>query len=429
MQDFRRFKKRRQDFLKELKVRYPSVKKGVIVVSGGFEGARHKFRQNSSFYYLTGIVEPAVVWVMYWDGLSEFDCKEILYVPNFGQNRATWVTVSLDKTSDPKAFGFDEIRSLSDSVGGHAYSTDFKQDQYMCLLDDLRSFVQDEHACVFNPVNNYFEQRKLWEYWQQCVPELRARTKDVSSVLFEMRRVKDVHELESIRDAITITGTAYQVIAEQIKPGMFEYDVKALVDYVFAKQGNFGSSFPGIVASGKNSTVLHYSDCNKRIEDGDLVLIDIGVEYDHYAADLTRTFPASGKFTKRQKEIYELVLATQEYVASQARPGMFLRNDREKERSLNYLAVKFLEERGYAQYFPHRIGHYLGLDVHDVGDYNVPLSVGDVFTIEPGVYIPEENLGVRIEDDYVMRDNGAVCLSADIPKICDEIELMMLRNL
>ncbi|MBM3887011.1 M24 family metallopeptidase, partial [Candidatus Dependentiae bacterium] len=147
----------------------------------------------------------------------------------------------------------------------------------------------------------------------------------------------------------------------------------------------------------------------------------------YYAADLTRTYPVNGKFTKRQREVYQAVLETQLYVESIARPGMYLKNPKKPEESLHHLAVDYLKDLGYAEFFVHGIGHYLGLDVHDVGDYSEPLEAGDVFTIEPGIYIPRESLGVRIEDDYVMSDEGAVCLSFELPKEADEIEEMMAR--
>ena len=156
------------------------------------------------------------------------------------------------------------------------------------------------------------------------------------------------------------------------------------------------------------------------------MVVDVGAEYDYYCADLTRTYPVSGSFTKRQKELYNLVLDTQEYVAKLAKPGMWLSNKEKPEKSLHHLAKKFLDDRGgYGKYFVHGIGHFLGMDVHDVGDIKEPLQDGDVFTLEPGIYIPEENIGIRIEDNYWIAKDGAVCLSESLPKKPDEIEAMM----
>ena len=164
---------------------------------------------------------------------------------------------------------------------------------------------------------------------------------------------------------------------------------------------------------------------NKKMK---MVLVDIGAQMGHYCADISRTYPVSGRFSARQRELYNIVLETQEYVAEQARPGMWLFNAENKAKSLHHLAEKFLESKGLEKYFPHGIGHFLGLDVHDVGDRQRPLQEGDLFTIEPGLYIPKEGIGIRIEDNYWMVKDGVVCLSEDLPKTVDEIEQMMSKS-
>jgi Xaa-Pro aminopeptidase len=179
------------------------------------------------------------------------------------------------------------------------------------------------------------------------------------------------------------------------------------------------------VATGGNATILHYTMNTDVLLDGQLVVVDIGAAFGNYCADLTRTYPVSGRFTSRQKELYNLVLETQEYVERIAKPGMYLVNKDHPEKSLHHLAKKFLDDRGYGAYFTHGIGHYLGLDVHDVGDYSKPLSEGDIFTIEPGLYIPQEKIGIRIEDDYWMSKDGLVCLSELLPKKAEDIEAMV----
>ena len=158
------------------------------------------------------------------------------------------------------------------------------------------------------------------------------------------------------------------------------------------------------------------------VDNCELVVVDIGAEYEYYAADVTRTYPVSGMFTDEQQELYRTVLEAQEYVFDLARPGMFIRNESQPELSLHHHAVNFFKERNLHEYFTHGIGHFLGLDVHDVGDYKEPLKSGDVITIEPGLYIPKKGLGIRIEDDYVIVDDGAVCLSDELVKEPEEIE-------
>ncbi|MDZ4099608.1 MAG: M24 family metallopeptidase, partial [Methylophilaceae bacterium] len=180
-----------------------------------------------------------------------------------------------------------------------------------------------------------------------------------------------------------------------------------------------------VVGSGEQSTVLHYATNAEKMHTGDLVVVDIGAALDGYCADLTRTYPVSGKFSKRQKEVYEVVLAAQEYIADIAKPGYWLNNPEQPEKSLNHLAQKFIAQKGYGDYVVHGIGHYLGLDVHDVGDYTQPLKEGMVFTIEPGIYIPKERIGIRIEDNYWVVKDGVVCLSEQLPKKPEDIEAFM----
>lgn len=189
------------------------------------------------------------------------------------------------------------------------------------------------------------------------------------------------------------------------------------------------SCFPIIVGSGSNSTVLHYTENNNVLEKDDVVVVDIGARYEHYCGDITRTYPVSGKFTKRQKEIYNLVLAVQRYIEGIAKPGMWLSNKEHEDASLHHLAKKFLHEHGgYDSYFVHSLGHYLGLDAHDAGDYTQPLQSGDVITLEPGIYLKEEALGIRIEDNYWIVEDGNVCLSDQLPKDAEQIEELIVAR-
>jgi Xaa-Pro aminopeptidase len=243
-----------------------------------------------------------------------------------------------------------------------------------------------------------------------------------------MRRKKDMGEIEALYKAVEITMLAHEAAAHALGHGVLEGEVQANLEYMFTGSGA-RCAFPSIVAGGKNGTVLHYVENSDQVKNGDLVIVDIGAENDYYCADLTRTYPVSGKFTQRQREIYNLVLATQEYIAELAKPGMWLSNKEHPDKSLNHLAKKYLSDRGYGHYFVHGIGHYLGLDVHDVGDYTTPLQEGDVITIEPGIYIPEEGIGVRIEDDFWIVRDGVVCLSDPLPRTVEEIEHFMKEGL
>lgn len=418
------FIKRRARLLEIVKEAHPG-KDGAIVLFAGFEFERYKFRQESSFYYLTGLNEPAVVLVMHTDG------KQVLYVPNFGKERHKWVKVAISNDSNASEFGLSEIVFLNEGMRGYSYSPFFQESNYTFLVRDLQQLIAEGKAIfAIQDASNggYFSQHHAWHSLQHIIPDLQQKIINIACDVYEMRRVKDEHELQMLNNAINITCKAQHEAASCIKPGVYEYEVQAKIEETFLQNNAKYSSFPSIVATGKNTTVLHYTENDQAVQEGDLVVVDIGAEFGGYAGDITRTYPASGFYTPRQKEIYQLVLDAQEYIAQVARPGMFLRNSEKKELSLQYLTIQFFEKHGLAQYFPHSIGHYLGLDVHDVGTYQTGLQVGDVFTIEPGLYIPEEALGVRIEDNYLMHADGAECLSKGLVKKIDEIERLMSRN-
>ena len=209
---------------------------------------------------------------------------------------------------------------------------------------------------------------------------------------------------------------------------MLECEVQASLEYMMTGAGS-RPAFPSIVATGKNATILHYMENNASLQDGQLVVVDIGSVFEGYCSDLTRTYPVSGKFTPRQKELYNLVLDVQKYIADLAKPGMYLRNNNHPDQSLHHLAENYFKKYGYDQYFIHGIGHFLVLDVHDVGAYDQPLQPGDVITIEPGIYLPEESIGVRIEDDYWIVEDGVVCLSEEIPKDADQVESLVRESI
>ena len=299
------------------------------------------------------------------------------------------------------------------------------------MLQFLQDRVtQKEVLFTLNPNNEheYIEQRFVLERLNSFIPDLQSSIVDISDSVAQMRRKKDVHEIEQLYKAIEITQMAHEAAAQAITDGVTECEVQAGLEYIM-----IGSctrpAFPSIVASGKNGTILHYTDNNTTITNGDLVVVDIGAEYNGYCADLTRTYPVSGTFTERQLELYNLVLEAQKYIKNIAQPGYWLNNKEKPEKSLHHLAKKFFTEKGYGEYFTHGIGHFLGLDVHDVGDYTQPLQEGDVITIEPGLYIPEENIGIRIEDDYWILKDGIICLSEYLPKKPEDIERLVQQKL
>lgn len=410
---------RRKDFISDIKEAYPA-KDGIVVLFAGFEQEERRFVQESSFYYLTGLNEPSLVLVMDLQG------KTTLYMPNCMKERSKWVVAPLEMTAEyAKKIGVDEVKLLGSSCDGYQMHPFFPQSEYEQLLKDIDQQIKDNNTIfTFAPETQYgyVEQRLILQRLQSF--GFKPSIVDVSSIVARLRRSKDMHEMELMYKAVDITCLAQDAAAKAISNDMTEAEVQASLEYIITGS-QAAPSFPSIVGSGKNAAILHYTENNGIMKNGDLVVVDIGARYKQYCADITRTYPVSGKFTDRQKEIYTIVLETQEYIADRAKPGVWLSNADKPERSLNHLAKAFIKEKGYEQYFPHGIGHFLGLDVHDVGDYKEPLKEGDVITIEPGIYIKDEHIGIRIEDDYWIIKDGAICLSEGLPKSIKEIEQMV----
>jgi Xaa-Pro aminopeptidase len=256
-----------------------------------------------------------------------------------------------------------------------------------------------------------------------------ATYQDVKPLLSSLRTTKDAGEIELIRKATNASLAAQLAAMHAMKPGISEREISALLQYEWGKRGCERPSYSPIVGSGFNSTVLHYSDDSATIQAGDVVVIDAAGEYSMYASDITRTLPANGKFTARQREIYDIVLGAQQAAIAAFESGKsMLRKD--QPNSLYKVAYDYINSHGkdlhgepLGKYFIHGLGHYVGLAVHDPGDYNVPLGPGAVFTIEPGIYIPEEKLGARVEDTLYVDANGKLInLGGALPHTADEVE-------
>lgn len=417
---------RRKELVESIKSGSPQKQNDVIVLFGAFEQSNERFRQDKTFYYYTGVNEPGTVLVIDMTG------KATLYIPNCFEKRAQWMTLPPALVNrDAKALGVDAVELLGDECAGYELNPYFSADEYAHMISLMKSVVAGGGSFFTTAPNNgheYLHARFTFDHLQKFILEVQKSVVDISTYIAANRRRKDMGEIEQIYRAIEVAELAHESAVQAIKHDVLESEVQASLEYMMIAS-HARPSFPSIVASGKNGTVLHYNQNNGTLKNGDLVVIDIGAELDNYCSDLTRTYPVSGTFSKRQKELYNIVLETQEHIASLAKPGMWLKNKDKADKSLHHLAVKFLAQRGYDKYFPHGIGHFLGLDVHDVGNYDVPLHEGDVITIEPGIYIPQENIGIRIEDNYWITKDGAICLSERLPKDADDIEGLMQQAL
>lgn len=422
MPNFSSFIERRQLLLHKVRSAHKDAR-GLILLWASAEYERVRFRQESSFHYFTGVTEPSVVMTI--DVETGYTT---LYTPACAIDRSIWVASDMPLVQEHAGLlGVDKVTALGQPCAGYQMNTFFKAAECEFVIRALTQTIE-QGGSIFtvypSATSGYAEQRLALYHMNEYVPELKKHLVDISPLVAQMRRKKSQEEIEKLFKAVEITGLAQEAAARAIRDGATEAEVQASIEYIFIGSSS-QPSFPSIVAAGKNGTVLHYTQNRGVLSSGQLVVVDIGAEFELYCADLTRTYPVSGKFSKRQHEIYMAVLDTQQYIADIAKPGMWLSNKDHAEQSLNHLAKKFMADKGYEKYFPHGIGHYLGLDVHDVGDYATPLQPGDVITIEPGIYIPEEGIGVRIEDDYWIVEDGVVCLSEDLPKEPREIEAMV----
>lgn len=408
----------RRDLLRQAILKAHPDKTGCVVLFAGFENPRCSFVQESSFYYYTGVTEPGVVLLMREDGST------VLYVPNFGIERLKWVTDALvpgDVTA--QRVGVDFCEPLGDASKGYCIHPYVDLGVYSTLLKELTTQVGRGQKMFFCQ-GGEGGTRCLFDRLCAVQPDIAKAVVNVAPLVARQRRSKTHDEIELLYAATGITSEAHQAAAFGCVPGVTENEVRARVEYIFTAAGA-GCAFPTIVGSGDNSTVLHHTAGQKPLKKGELVVVDCGALCEHYGADLSRTYPVGGIFSKRQREVYQVVLDTQAYVASIAKPGFWLHNAEQTDKSLHHLAKEFLAKHGFAEYMTHGIGHFLGLDVHDVGDHAEPLAEGDVFTIEPGIYLPKEGFGIRIEDDYWMVRDGVECLSYELPKDPDEIQTFM----
>lgn len=391
-------------------------KPGIILWIGGFEVEKQQFEQASSFYYFFDIEEPAC-----FIG-QEIGGKTILFLPRYSIDRAAWLPQKCDVVRLQEA-GIDHVKGLGKAIAGCTVKPFFKQDQ----IEDLLAYLKEKVAAgdvIFAATSDVsVEQEWVLHQIKMFEPSIEKALISIDEEIAVLRRRKSEQELEYLYAAAEVTTMAQEAASMAIKPGNFEADVQAAVEFVFTQSGA-RKAFTTIVGSGMNSTILHYNDNTQKLPVDGVVVVDCGAMVNHYCSDVTRTYPVSGKFSKRHKQVYNDVLTVQKKVAHAAKAGMYLKNKDYPELCLNTLARRLFSQMGYniEKDFPHSIGHYVGLDVHDVGSYKEPLAEGDIITIEPGIYLKEEQMGIRIEDVYWITQDGNVCITDSIPKEIEEVE-------
>jgi len=402
---------------------------GIIVIFAPMEAEGpndlYGFRQDNQFFYLSGWSEPGAALLIAppaqaTPSSSARTYTEVLFLPAHNPSQERWTGPKLgpENPDAPKITGFDRVEVI-----------DRLRDELVRLLPQPRATLYSDLP-AFGQASASAEALD-WLKRANAFPTY-VSFQDVKPLLAYLRTFKDAGEIDRIRKATDASVAAHLAAFHAVKPEVSEREISALMQYEWGKRGCERPAYAPIVGSGFNSTVLHYSDDSVIIHAGDVVVIDAAGEYSMYASDITRTFPATGKFSPRQREIYDIVLGAQQAAIAAFQPGKStLRRD--DPNSLYKVAYEYINSHGkdkqgapLGKYFIHGLSHYVGLNVHDDGDYTLPLAPGMVFTIEPGIYIPEEKLGVRIEDVFFVDNNDKLInLSAALPHTADEVEQAM----
>ena len=400
---------------------------GPIVLTGltGREedSQAYVFAQEENFYYLTGHneEEAGLILLPPADSKAKKDDfqgpREILFLPAKNPGKEKWNGVRMSP-SDPgiqARTGFTDIRSFS---------------EMRATIERLAKFYPVFYTILpyEKELGGFPHEKETVEWLKLAAPQVSL--KDVRGNVTDLRLIKSQTEIALLRQAIDLSLDAHMAAFKIMRPGLWEYQVAAKMVEVHAMGGSEAEAYAPIVGAGPNSTALHYDNLGRTIQDGDIVVMDVGAQYSGYAADITRTVPANGKFTPRQREIYDIVLGAQNAALAALKPGADM--CRKGKMSLFKISYDYINSHGkdqngkpLGQYFIHGLGHNIGLDVHDPGDSCKPLMPGQVVTMEPGIYIPEENLGVRIEDDVLITETGYELLSSKLPRSADEIEKIM----
>jgi Xaa-Pro aminopeptidase len=377
------------------------MKEGVAVVYAEGEEDGDGYRQSSDFFYLTGVHEQGAILVL---APKERTYREFLVLRTRDPEAERWTgeREPLGAALRQK-YGFEKISRASGLM------------QLVLNLTERSPVLWQ----VMNPRaagDNKPTDLELYGKIQSKLAGVSIRA--MPQALARMRSLHSRDEIALMQRAVRISEEGFRAAVPEIRPGSFEGRVEAEAERVWKSRGARRPAYPSIVGSGPNSTILHYPKSERVMQDGELILMDMSAEFAHYASDITRTFPVNGKFTPDQRKIYELVLKAQKAAFDKVKPGVYMED-------LDATARKVVEDAGDGDYFIHGLGHFVGLDVHDAGLYNEPLAAGMVITIEPGIYLPEQKFGVRIEDDVLVTKTGAKFLTDGLPRDPDAIEKWM----
>ena len=396
------------------------IEGGLALLQGAAEPRAYaQFRQSNDFYYLSGVEVPDAYLLL--DGANR---RSLLFLPERNRIREIWEGPRLYPGEDARALtGFDEVLEASRLPGElekrkenlKAIYTPMKPEEVALTSRDRA--MQYETSRERNPWDGRVSREKALEQNLRKRMGDSVEVRDLSPILDEMRRVKDAQEIERMRESARIGAIGIAEAMRSTKPGVYEYQIAAAAEFIFKWNGAMGPAYCAIAGSGPNSCLLHYNRNARRTEPGDLVVLDFGPDYRYYHADITRTFPVSGKFGDEQARIYKVVLEAQKAAIARVRPGATFAD-------LNGAARDVVTRGGFAKNWLHGVSHYVGMSTHDVGEMR-PFEPGVVLTVEPGIYIAERSLGVRIEDTLLVTQDGSEVLSIGVPKEIPDVERLM----
>lgn len=385
------------------------------------------FRQNNDLLYLCGVDQEESILVVFPD-CTDPARREILFLKETNPEIAIWEGEKLTQEKAVKMTGIKTVLWLQD------FNAVLKALMAEAETVFLNSNEHTRRSAETETRDGRFAKKLMAEYPLH-------RYERAAPAMHRLRSVKSREEIEQMQKACKITEAGFRRVMKFIKPGVIEYEIEAEYAHEFLRSGSRGFAYTPIVASGFNACVLHYVENNMACKDGDLILMDVGAEYGNYASDMSRTVPVNGKFTPRQADVYNAVLRVMKECMKLLRPGVMLGEYHKQvgklmEKELIDLGLLTAEEvknqdpakPAYKKYFMHGTSHFIGLDVHDVGYWHEPIQAGNVFTVEPGIYIREENLGIRIENDILITEEGYIDLMADIPIEVEEIEAAMAKK-
>ncbi|MEJ8756354.1 aminopeptidase P N-terminal domain-containing protein [Pontibacter sp. H259] len=415
----------RRNFVKELKPSSIAIFHSNDVMPTNADGTM-AFRQNNDIFYLSGVDQEESVLILFPDAKDQ-RMKEVLFVRETNDHILTWEGYKLTKQQAQEVSGIKtilwthEFKSVLNTLMAEA------EHVYLNSNEHLRAVVEVETRDA--RFIKWMQERYPLHKYERSTP-----------IMHYLRAIKSEHEIALIRKACHITELGFRRLLNFIKPGVMEYEIEAEIYHEFLRNRSRGPAYGSIIASGSNACILHYVDNNQECKDGDLILMDFGAEYANYASDLTRTVPVNGKFTQRQRDVYDSVLTVMKAATAMLVPGNTLdqyhafvgtvmENELIKLGLLNENDVRNQDPDKplYKKYFMHGTSHFLGLDVHDVGNKYRPFEEGMVFTCEPGIYIWDEGIGIRLENDILVTKNGPVDLMKDIPLEANDIERLMKR--